>query len=198
MNMRTLSIARSVAIIGGTAALIVGVTFASFQSNTASLTGTTFSVNEIQDVLRIYDFNPGGYVVSSDNPSSASGAINLNLTLNQESAKQRFYLQNTGASDLGITAMASGTPAGDLDPAKVMVKFYDDAATPALLGSATLADLQSASTPLNTLPVGAAGDSNNLGTGHAGNYQVSFTLTSSASGNDTLSGVNINFTGTPE
>jgi len=118
-----------------------------------------------------------------------------------ESAKQRFYLQNTGADDLGITAMATGTPAGGLDPTKVTVKFYNDAATPDVLATTTLDALEAGSVPFDTtngdLPAGAAGDSANLGTGHDGNYQMTFTLNASASGSDTLSGVNVEFSGTP-
>src|SRR5882672_12476043 len=106
MNARALSIARSVGVVGATTALIVGATFAAFQTNTVTLTGTTLSVNEIQDNLRIYDFDPAGFSTTSNNPFSATGPINLTLTLNIESPMQRFYLQNNGATDLAISAAA--------------------------------------------------------------------------------------------
>ncbi|MDB5178662.1 MAG: hypothetical protein JWN01_605 [Patescibacteria group bacterium] len=199
MNGRSVSIARSMAVIGGTGALIVAATFAAFTTNAVSINGTTLAVEDSSDFLRIYDFAGANFATSTANPANAG---NINLTLHQgvESAKQHFYLQNTSTdTDIGISVKAAGVT-GTIDHTKVKVRFYDDAASPHLLGSDTLANLESTGVALNTgegkLPFNTQGDSSSLGTDHNGNYLVSFELTGSGENGHTLSDVNLLFTGT--
>jgi hypothetical protein len=203
MNARTLAITRAVAVIGGTGALIAAATFAfTGNSNTVSLSGTTLGVSQTTDVLRIFDFtgvNTGSWSpTSAVHPLNGGNAITLNLAQGVESPKQEFFLQNTDSSTtLSLSVMAAGAT-GTLDPTKVDVRFYDDAASQHQVGETTLDQLETVGLPLDTtngtLPPNAAGSSTVAHT--PGNFYVSFELTGSASGTDTLNGLNLQFTGT--
>jgi len=199
MNVRTLSIARSVAVIGSTAALIAGATFAAVTSNPVTISGISLASADA-GVLNVFDFGSGGpqsFTTDTSNPGAASTPINLELTT-ADSALQPFYLQNTDSTkDLKISVTAN-TPGGSLNPSNVQVTFWDDNSTPAPIGSATLASLQSSATDLTKiLPHGTQGDSGNRGSDHDGNYNVSFKLLAPSSGFDTLSGLVLTFVGTP-
>lgn len=197
MNARSLAITRAVAVIGGTGALIAAATFAAATSNPVTISGISLASSDV-NVLQVFDFGGGSFTGDTSNPSVQGQNINLDLTTT-DSAKQPFYLQNTGNVTLNISATANPTASGSLDPNNVDVTFWDDSNPgPHPLGTETLAQLQAGvSLPLNQLAAGAHGDSGNQNNNQPGNYYVSFKLVNQATSFDTLSSVQLIFTGTP-
>src|SRR6185312_13272784 len=90
IRKRSLEIVRSLAVIGGTGALIIGATFAATTVGNASLTGNTFSVGS------------GGILIAQDNSgspgtfgSTATGFDFGSLTEGGSSSNhQHFWLKN--------------------------------------------------------------------------------------------------------
>jgi hypothetical protein len=191
MSARALSIARSVAVIGGTAALIAGVTFAAtFQTNTVTLADTSFSTTS--DNLRIWNGS------TFDTTPATGFAVTLNPGI--ESAKQPFYLKNTSGANLGLTAhLAPGAVFTNVnDSALVEVKFYDDSNNViATTNRAALAGGQIPFTnPAGQLNAGAEGNGGVSGTN--GNYNVTFKIAPAGVGGTSASASNLDleFTGT--
>lgn len=185
MNARTVLIARSVSIIGGTAALMAGVTFAALQTNTVTLADNQLNVTN--DVLRIS--NGGSY-------NTAVTGFNINLVPGVESEKKAFYLQNTSAANLGLTVKLNHAAGGSgVDPSGVHVKFYDKDGT-TVLADKTLADLATDQTLAGQLDANGRGNGGVSGT--EGNYFVSFKVDPSAmtGGAATLNDIDLDFTGT--
>ncbi len=194
MNMRTVSIARSVAVIGGTAALMAGVTFAAFQTNTVTLADSQFTTTT--DNLKIWNG-------STFDTTPATG-FNVTLTPGVESAKQDFFLANTSNAHLHLTAHVNGSPGpsnSNITLAGVTVKFYDDA-QPAnnLVATTTLNALASGQVPFTT-PDGdlsALAQGNGGAPGTNGNYHVTLTADPLAMSGSTasISNIDLEFTGT--
>lgn len=191
MSVRTVAIARGVAVIGGTAALIAGVTFAAFQTNTVTLAENSLATSS--DNLQIYD-PIAGFTV---NPTNGYA---LTLVPGIESAKKPFYLKNLSGANLGLTAhLGAGiTNTGVTDYAKVKVRFYDG--TGALLADTDINALNGGQIPF-TSPAGdlAAGAQGNAGVPATnGNYAVSFEITPDgvAGTSATVNHINLEFTGT--
>jgi len=199
MNARSLAITRAVAVIGGTGALIAAATFAAVTTNPVTISGINLASSDV-NVLQVFDFGSGNFATDTSNPSVNGQNIDLALTTT-DSAKQPFYLKNNDTHALTISVRASQNGTGSLDPNNVEVTFWDDSATPAQVGQATLASLESGSTTFTSggdLQAGAQGNSSDRGSGHNGNYNVSFSLVNSATSFDSLSGVQLEFTGTPQ
>lgn len=190
MSVRTLAIARAVTAIGGTAALMAGVTFAAFQTNTVTLADNSLSTTN--DNLKIYD-GVSGYV------GQAAG-VSVVLNPGLESAKQPFFLKNTSGAKLGLSAhLPSGYSFTNVtDSALVTVKFYDDNNN--VLATTNLLALASGQVPLDTvngfLGIGAEGNGGVPGTN--GNYNVTFNIAPEAvvGTSATASNLDLEFTGT--
>jgi|GEM_PF-6482056 len=176
-------------------------------SNPVTISGISLASSDVQ-VLQVYDFGasgqPGnGFSNTTSDPGANGQGINLDLVPQVDSAKQVFYLSNTSADNLQISASASQAGTSTLDPNDVQVTFWDDAATPNQCATpTTLEALESGNVQFSSscnMPAGTSGDSNsqNLTPSHPGNYQVSFELLNPTTDFDTLSGLTLQFTGTP-
>jgi hypothetical protein len=91
---------RAVGTMGAVAALVGGITFAAFTSNTVALTGNTMSTSTA--ALQIS--NGGAY-----STSSVTG-FNFTLTPGTPSSPFTFYLDNTGTIPLTLTASTANSP----------------------------------------------------------------------------------------
>ncbi len=194
MSSRAIAITRAVSVIGGTTALIVAATFAAVSSNPVTISGISLASSDVQ-ALNVYDFTGNSFTGDTSNPGN-TGAINADLTTSTPGTQYPFYLQNTSGTSLNISATANPTASGSLDPSNVEVTFWDDSTgAPTQLGQGTLASMQAGtSVALNALAAGATGSSSS---NVAGNYDVSFNLIAPDSSFDTLSTVQLIFTGTP-
>ncbi|HUD11710.1 MAG TPA: hypothetical protein VMS08_04835 [Candidatus Saccharimonadia bacterium] len=99
MNKRSFAIARAVAVIGGTGALIVGVTFAAGLTSTATLAGTSESTASAN--LGIWN--------GSAFASSAPG-FNITNLVPGTGVTDNMYLQNSGGVPLAVTANVPTLP----------------------------------------------------------------------------------------
>ena len=102
MRVRSIAIVRSVAVIGGTAALMGGVTFAALSSSPVTLADNTISTGTAS--LQIYDFS------SSSFGTTSQGFHVTGLVPGHPSTPQKFYLKNTGDLDLVLTAHVPSAP----------------------------------------------------------------------------------------
>lgn len=192
MSSRSAAIARAVTAIGGTAALMAGVTFAALQTNTVTLADNSISVTN--DILRIYDGATFG---------TSSNGFSVNLTPGVESAKKPFYLKNLSPGQLSITAHVNPTPGPTFtaigNAADVVVKIYDDSNN--LLATTDLNALMSGqvalSSPQGDLQPNAEGNGGVPGTN--GNYNITFQVSPLAftnTGPASVSNIDFEFTGT--
>lgn len=101
-------IARSIAVIGATAGLVTGVTFAALTSNTVALSPNTLSSASAH--LQIGS-NSQGYSDTSVTGMTAS------LKPGVPSDPFTFYLKNTGEVDLDVSAHIPGDFTGSAIPA---------------------------------------------------------------------------------
>jgi hypothetical protein len=100
MKIRSLAVARSIAVIGGMGALIAGVTFAALNTNPATLSSNTLSTATAD--LQIS--NGGGF------GSSAAGFNVTGLVPGDGSDHKKFYLKNNGDLDLALTVHVPSAP----------------------------------------------------------------------------------------
>lgn len=98
MNVRSLTIARSVAVIGGMVALVTGVTFAALQTNTVTLAANTISTATAE--LLIWN--------GSEFTTTAPGFAVTNLVPGEGSDEYPFYLKNSSPFDLKLSAHVPG------------------------------------------------------------------------------------------
>jgi hypothetical protein len=183
LNKRTLGIAKSLAIIGSTGALVIGATFAATSVGTASLTSNTFSVGT------------GGVLIANDNsgsPGSFSTSVagfNFgSLTQGGSSTTQHFWLKDGTTSAIALTMAAANVTTSNLDPTMVTVHVEKTGTTTD--DSASLASLESGSQTLSNPP--ATADTNGV------EYNVWITLGSSAvtTGNTASANFDLNFSAT--
>lgn len=175
---------RAIGTVGAVAALVGGITFAQFQTNTVALTA-----NELDVTNHTLQISNGG--AFGDN---AVGFHNSNLIIGNEGPKQAFYLQNLANDPVAISVNIPSAPAGtNLDLTKVLVNFYDF--TGAHIASPTVAALEAGSQSLNTMPALAQG---NGGSAVPGNYTYSITVQSGAAtgASPTVPNFDLDFTGT--
>ncbi len=144
MNIRKLAIARAVAVIGSTGALIVGATFAA-SVGSVSLTGNSFAASQGLQIS-----NGGAFGDTATGFSFGNTAIG-----GTGSAKQNFFLEDitggTSALTLSVVAGNCGSFAG-LDKSKVHVNIEKDGGT--VVDTPTL-DTLCAGTPANLDPTNA-------------------------------------------
>lgn len=101
MNVRSLAVARSVAVIGGMGALITGVTFAALTAGPARLSNNTLSTASADlQISNGGEFN-----------STVDGFAIKDLVPGMGSEHKKFYLKNTGAVDLQLAASVTKDPA---------------------------------------------------------------------------------------
>lgn len=98
MNVRSLNIARSVAVIGGMVALITGVTFAALQTDTVTLANNTISTASAE--LLIWN--------GSEFTNTSQGFAVTNLIPGEGSDAYPFYFKNNSAFDLKLSAHVGG------------------------------------------------------------------------------------------
>jgi len=101
-------IARAIAVIGATAGLVTGVTFAALTSNTVALAPNTLSSASAH--LQI------GSVTEVFNDTSVAG-MTASLRPGVASDPFTFYLRNTGEVDLDVSAHIPGDFGGSTIPA---------------------------------------------------------------------------------
>lgn len=182
MSRRTLAVARAVGVIGATAALIAGVTFAALTSNNVTLTNNSFATASAD--LQIWD--PG----SSSYGLTTPGFNFTNIVPGPgETGPFTFWLKNSGGVPLTITGVGSGGTSSNVDLTQVNVKITNLTAggSPA---NYSMYDLLTG--PPDLLPGG------DLASGDQDQYEVKLTVPVSAvSGTSaSMSGVTWTFTGT--
>jgi hypothetical protein len=185
LNDRLVTIARSLAIIGGTGALIVGATMAATPVGTASLTGNSFTTAAAQ----------GGITIAPDN-SGSPGTFAANITgfnfgqlsTGTTPTRSHFWLKNNTNGAVTVTiAAANLSNFANLDQNKAIVHIEKTGTTTA--DSNSLASLVSGSKTLSNPP--ASGDAN------GNEYDIWVTLDSGAvtTGQTTSGSFDLNFTG---
>ncbi len=184
-------IARAVAIIGVTAGMVTGVTFAAL-SSTATLTDN--SIASVSAGLQIYDAPSGVYA------TSGKGFTITDLIPGTPTTPQVFYLKNTSTANEKVTIAVPTAPSATgftgWENLKVTFKNLNDGST----NSGTFQDLLNNDFNLpGTLPAGAQGNNTPGAENTAGNYRVSFEIDSNkVSGSQvTVSNFDIAFTATP-
>ncbi|HEX3082701.1 MAG TPA: hypothetical protein VHQ86_05650 [Candidatus Saccharimonadia bacterium] len=183
MNGRSLLIARSVAVIGGTAALVVGATFAA-SVGTVSLTGNTFAASQGLQISNggVYGDTATGFDFGTA-PIGSTG-----------SAKQNFFLKDISGAASPLAISVAGANCGGfagLNKDKVHVNIEKDGGT--IVDSPSLTDLCGGS--------GATLDTTNSPelAGVGTKYNVWITLDAGAitgATNPASDGFDLNFTGT--
>jgi hypothetical protein len=187
ISQKFLKIARSLAIIGGTGALIVGATMAASPVGTASLTGNAFTASTNAEAT-------GGVQIAADNSGTAgsfSGTLTGfdfgTLTTSSTPTHQHFWLKNNTTGAITLTAAASNlTGFTNLDQTKAIVHIEKTGTTTD--DSNSLSSLLSTSATLSNPPAMGASQE----------YDVWVTLDSGAvtSGTSTNGTFDLGFTGT--
>lgn len=188
MSKRTIAIARATGVIGATAALIVGVTFAALSS---TVTLTNSSITSASADLQIWN----GSIFTTTAPGFT--VTNLVPGTGQEFP---FYLKNNGGVPLNITAAVPALPTltgiTGSDYSKVLVRITSDFC--GTFVNTSLQSLWSAPVALtcNPLAVGAQGNAGVPNT--EGNYKIMFDIDPSAvsGGSASVGPFDIQLTGT--
>ena len=185
LNDRLITIARSLAIIGGTGALIVGATMAATPVGTASLTGNSFTTAAAE----------GGITIAPDSSGSpgtfATSITGFNfgqLSSGTTPTKSHFWLKNTTNAAITVTFAASNlTNFANLDQTKAIVHIEKTGTTTDDTNS--LSSLVAGSKTLSNPP--ASGDANGT------EYDIWVTLDTGAvtSGQTTSGSFDLGFTG---
>lgn len=138
MRSNKFAIARAVAVIGSTLALVGGVTFANFTS-TASLTDNNLSTAS------------SALTISTDGTNFASTEPGFNVTdyVPGTTISAPFHLRNEGGVDLAVTVNVPslGSEAGIVDNAQVPVVVTDNNNANATVFNTTLAALLAGQVP---------------------------------------------------
>ncbi|HEY2003696.1 MAG TPA: hypothetical protein VGH44_01105 [Candidatus Saccharimonadia bacterium] len=181
LSKRSLEIARSLAIIGGTSAMVIGATFAA-TVGTASLTGNTFSVGS------------GGILIAPDNSGTPGTFVTSTQGFNfgslteggTSAAHQHFWLKNATDATVTVNETAADVSAPNLDDSKVIIHIEKTGTNTD--NSASLADLSSGSGVTLTNTPSTSGTE----------YDVWVTLDSSALSTATVANASfgLDFTGT--
>lgn len=188
MTSKTFAISRAIGVIGATAVMATGVTFAALTSNVATLSNN--SIAETTAQLRVFD-PVSGYVTTT-----ATGFTVTGLIPGTESAPKAIYLKNQGNAALTLSAHATGASSwsglSDYADLKVKIKdLHDQTET-----ETTMALLLGGNVNLTTpsLPVGAEGSG---GADVAGNYAITFEIAPDKVTGSSLSvgSFNLEFTG---
>lgn len=174
MNVRTLAVARSVAVIGGMGALITGVTFAALTAGPATLANNTLSTATAD--LQISN---GG-----DFGAKVDGFAIADLVPGAGSEHKKFYLKNSGAIDLQIAASvtkAPEVPAGGygFDGMENLKVFIKNLGTNETLSTDMAALLAGDVTIPGSLAAGQPQQAAEEGS-HPGTYEIWYDITPSA------------------
>ena len=192
MTSRSLALARGVAVIGGTTAIIVGITFAALTSNTVTFSSNTISTTNA--ALKIV--KPNGNLVTS-----LAGFTTSSLVPGTPSSPAVFDLANTGTTNLGITATIPSAPTvtgvsggnGGADNVDITITDWTGASQ-----TFTLSALESGSVSIssNALPAGATGSSSSTSTPGDYTYSVNIPETSVTGSSASVSSFDLVLTGT--
>ena len=188
MSARTMIIGRAVGVMGATAVLATGATWAALASNTVTLQNNTVT-SQTAD-LKLWD---------GDSWEDFAPGVNItNLVPGTTTAPQKFYFKNAGLP-LNLTAHIPVAPAytglTNFADMKVHITSLKLPATPPV--DTDIAALLAGNVPMpgNPLPANSQGDSGNDDT--AGNYSVTFDIAPGAvtGPNVSVSNFNIDFVG---
>lgn len=192
MNARAVQIARSVGVIGATATLVSGITFAALTSNAAALTDNT--VSSATASLKISDGGPfdvtkHGFNITGLIPGSGSG-------------KKDFYLANTGTVPLKLTVHVPAAPPAPADGygftgfENLKVSISNEATGGTVLNTDMAALLAGEVALPEELAAGAQGSTANPTA--PGHYSVSYDINPDAvtGGHAGVGNFNLVFTGT--
>jgi hypothetical protein len=176
-------VARAVGVIGATAALVTGVTFANLTSNTVALSPNTLDSASAQ--LAIGLTNTG---TCADRNLGPRQGITATLIPGVASAPYEFCLANTGEVDLGLTvSIPQAALAGSqISPSLVNLSIVcDNGGT-----SSGALDQYTGGTPLGSLTASGGANDNT-------DCEATVTLSGSytGSGNETVNSFSINFDG---
>ncbi len=147
MNKRTLAITRAVGVIGASAALVVGITFANLGS-TATLSNNTISTATAGLEVQIVD---SGFA------QSQQGFTITNLVPGQNSDPFYFNIRTTGAVPLTLTAHVPAVPTyggfnpGGFSGVHIKITQFDNDAV--VYADTTLADLLAGNVTINGGPL---------------------------------------------
>lgn len=179
LSDRSLRIARSLLIIGGTAAIIVGATYAQTQLGTATMTGNTFSAytttaNTSGNILISPNGNTGNFT------SNMSGFNFGSIGAGGNSSVNHFWLQNNSSSAATVTFSASSLSGfGNLSPSSVIVNIERTGTS--TNNALSLASLSSNTATLSNPPSSGGG---------IAEYNIWLTLNSTATTNQGYNGSN--------
>lgn len=177
MTSKTFAISRAVGVIGATAVLATGVTFAALQSNVATLSDNSVAATTAS--LSLYD------AVSGTFKTPAAGFTVTDLTPGTLSSPKPFYLKNDGTSalDLAVKAESPASAVGFDQWSELKVQIKDFQGTLINTDMAALI-AGNVALPGDELPAGAQGDGNST---VAGNYTISFYIDAADVSGSTLS-----------
>lgn len=187
MANRSTIVARAVGVMGVTAALATGVTWAALTSNTATLTDS--SINSTTASLKLWD--------GDSYENSAPGFTINGLVPGQGSAPQAFYFQNQGATPLTLSAHVPGAPTATGFSGWENLKVKITKGSDGEVTNTTMKALLEGNVVLNGAPLGG-GDTGDSGNPTApGNYTVVFDIDPSAvtGSQATVGNFNLDFVG---
>ena len=180
MSRSSWAIVRAVGVIGATAAIVVGATFAAFTSNTASLTNNTLASAtadlQVQSTSGSFSTTDAGMNFSALLPGVASSPFT-------------FYLKDNGSADLNVTASIPESLSSSTIPLNdVTLTFTNVTETGSV--SYTLDQLN------NGQVMALPGASPQLTPGNFDQYSVTATLDNSLTTSGTVTPFTLNFVGT--
>ena len=117
MTKRAIALTRGVGIIGATAALVTGITFAALTSNSVTLSDNTISTTTAS--LKVWN--------GASFANTATGFQLDDLLPGQYSTPQKFYLKNGTGTAMAVSATVPDAPTatGITDFSKVSVRITD-------------------------------------------------------------------------
>jgi hypothetical protein len=172
MSSKLAIIGRAVGSVGAVVALAGGITYAALTSNTATLSQSTISTGTTG--LNIYDFSTNQWATSAP-------GFQITDLVPGTGVDENFYLQNTGSTDLDVTAKVPTLPGpptgGDYGFSgfeNVTVKITGEKCGDTVSTNLSALNAGTVALPCNPLTAGAAGNSNATGT--EGNYKIHFDI----------------------
>ncbi|MFI5240456.1 MAG: hypothetical protein ACHQUB_01985 [Candidatus Saccharimonadia bacterium] len=161
MKRHTIATVRAVGVVAVTAAVVTGVTLATYQSNTVNLTSAQLTSANAQLVIKS---------TGADYGTTDTGFDFTGLAPGTPSAPFTFYLDNTGGVDLTISASSGPlTPISNFDPTQVTLHFVNVTASGA-----------SQDYPLSQLATGLVLPGGPIIANSVDQYTVSATISSAA------------------
>jgi hypothetical protein len=183
MHKNLLAIARAVAVVGATGALLVGATHAAFTSAPVSLTNNTLASATAALQVQSTSGNFGATDAGMNFPALLPGVTSSPFT---------FYLNDSGSSNLDVTAsIPEDLDSGSIPPGDVTLEFTNVTEGGAT-ASYTLGQME------NGNQFALPGTTPQLTPGNFDTYQVTATLAGSVTTPGTVPAFTLNFVGTQQ